>query len=290
MWRSIEQAINAETGDNFHINEKTPISGGDINLSYRVSDADRHYFVKINNKDHFEHFESEAYALQQISALKQISCPDVVTMGTTLDKSYLVLNYIPLAGATNQQWHQLGQQLANMHKSSNHGQFGWQTDNYIGDTLQPNTWSSNWKTFFAEQRIAWQLQLLHEKSINIGNIDHITQVCHDALKHHHVEPCLVHGDLWQGNLGFTESRSIIFDPACYYGDREVDIAMTELFGHLPYEFYQGYQEVFPLPDSYEQRKIIYNFYHVLNHANLFGGNYIDQSKAILTRIMSMHLH
>jgi len=290
MWRAIEQAINTETGDNFLISKKMQISGGDSHLSFRVSDTKNHYFVKINNKDHFEHFESEAYALKQITALEQISCPDVITMGTTLDKSYLVLNYIPLAEAKYQQWYHLGQQLANMHKSSGHGQFGWQTDNFIGDTMQPNTWSSNWKTFFAEQRIAWQLQLLHEKSINIGNIDHITQVCHDALKHHHVEPCLVHGDLWQGNLGFTESNSIIFDPACYYGDREVDIAMTELFGHLPFDFYRGYQEVFPLPDSYEQRKLIYNFYHVLNHANLFGGNYIDQSKAILTRIMSIPLH
>jgi fructosamine-3-kinase len=290
MWRAIEQAINTETGDNFHISEKTPVSGGDINLSYQVSDSNSRYFVKINDKNHFEHFESEAYALEQINALNQVSCPDVIAVGTTLDKSYLVLNYIPLENGTNHQWHELGQQLANMHKSSSHGQFGWQTDNFIGDTIQPNMWSSNWKTFFAEQRIAWQLQLLHEKSIKLGNIDHITQVCHDVLKHHHVEPCLVHGDLWQGNLGFTESSSIIFDPACYYGDREVDIAMTELFGHLPIEFYRGYQEIFPLPDSYEQRKIIYNFYHILNHANLFGGNYIDQSKAILTRIMSLPLH
>jgi len=290
MWQSIEQAINAEIDHSFHIREKSSISGGDISLSYRLSDKNEHYFVKINDKNHVEYFESEAYALKQISALKEISCPDVITFGTTLNKSYLVLNYVHLESASHHQWRQLGQQLANMHKSSTHGQFGWQTDNFIGDTIQPNAWCSNWKTFFAEQRIAWQLQLLHEKSIKFGDIDHITQVCHDALKHHHVEPCLVHGDLWQGNLGFTESSSIIFDPACYYGDREVDIAMTELFGHLPPEFYQGYQDVFPLPNSYEQRKIIYNFYHVLNHANLFGGNYIDQSKAILSRIMSMPLH
>ncbi len=290
MWQCIEQAISAETGETFHVKKKKLVSGGDINLAYHLSNYHDNYFVKINKKDHISHFESEAYGLSQIRSLQAIACPEVISVGTSLDKSFIVLRYIPFSDANPQHWHQLGKNLATMHKDSIHGQFGWQTDNYIGDTLQPNTWSSNWRSFFAEQRIGWQLKLLSEKSVKIGDIDHISQVCHDALNHHYVEPCLVHGDLWQGNMGFTESASVIFDPACYYGDREVDIAMTELFGRLPYEFYQGYQETFPLPDSYDQRKIIYNFYHVLNHANLFGGHYIEQSKALLARIMSLHLH
>ena len=92
--------------------------------------------------------------------------------------------------------------------------------------------------FFANQRIAWQLQLLSERSIKVGDIDHISQVCHDVLLHHQVKPCLVHGDLWQGNTGFTHEKAMIFDPACYYGDREVDIAMTELFSEFPDDFYR----------------------------------------------------
>ena len=177
-----------------------------------------------------------------------------------------------------------------MHYETRHGQFGWQHDNYIGSTIQPNQWSSNWTTFFADQRIAWQLQLLSERSIILGNIEHIAQVCHDALLHHQVTPCLVHGDLWQGNTGFSGEQAMIFDPACYYGDREVDIAMTELFGHFPDDFYHGYQAEYPLDDGYGQRKLVYNFYHILNHANIFGGIYIDQAKAALSRIMSLPLH
>jgi fructosamine-3-kinase len=292
MWQCIEQAINAEINDSFSIKKKKKISDTDMNLTYQISDYHHHYFVKINDKSHINHFESEAYALEQIKALKQVSCPDVIAFGNSLDKSFLILNYLPLTVNNSQVdskcWYTLGEQLAQMHKCSNHGQFGWQHDNYIGETLQPNDWRSNWKTFFAEQRIAWQLQLLSEKSVKLGDIDHIAQVCHDALNHHTVKPSLVHGDLWQGNMGFTGSSSVIFDPACYYGDREVDIAMTELFGHLPFEFYQGYQKNFPLDEGYEQRKIIYNFYHILNHANLFGGVYIEQSKAVLSRILSLH--
>ncbi|NQY65258.1 MAG: fructosamine kinase family protein [Alteromonadaceae bacterium] len=290
MWQCIEQAVVEQTGQKFSIIDKQPISGGDINLAYKISDGQNVYFVKLNNKEYASHFESEAYALQQIKSLNLITCPEVITTGVSLDKSFLVLNYIPFTPPNPTNWHKLGTNLALMHKNSQHGQFGWQQDNYIGNTLQPNNWSSNWRTFFAEQRIAWQLQLLNEKSIKIGDIDHITQICHDGLLNHSVTPSLVHGDLWQGNLGFSKTTAIIFDPACYYGDREVDIAMTELFGCLPPEFYQAYQAIYPLQPGFEERKVIYNFYHILNHANLFGGVYIEQAKAMLSRIMSIPIH
>ncbi|MDO6447221.1 fructosamine kinase family protein [Colwellia sp. 1_MG-2023] len=288
MWSTIEQHIQGATEQPFSILHKEIAVGGDINLCFWVSNYQQKYFVKLNDKSHLTHFESEAYALEKIKSAHQINCPDVISVGTTLNKSFLVLSYIPFETPDSHDWYHLGQQLAQLHKNSSHGQFGWQHDNFIGDTLQPNKWQSNWRTFFAEQRIGWQLQLLHEKSIKLGNIDHITQVCHDALLHHQVTPCLVHGDLWQGNIGFTDHKPVIFDPACYYGDREVDIAMTELFGLLPDDFYQGYHVEFPLPPNYEQRKLVYNFYHILNHANLFGGIYIEQSKAVLSRILSIH--
>lgn len=110
-------------------------------------------------------------------------------------------------------------------------------------------------------------------------------MCHDALQHHPT-PSLLHGDLWHGNVGFCEQNPVIYDPACYYGDHEADLAMTELFGSFPEEFYQGYQSVLPISPQYKQRKLVYNFYHILNHANLFGGVYIEQSKALLKRIIT----
>lgn len=288
MWQAIEQNITNVLGEPFEIKHKQAVTGGDINLCYWLSDYHHNYFIKINDKSRLEQFETEAYSLSQIKKLGSLLCPKVVTTGTTLDKSYLVLEYITFNSASSNSWYDFGQQLATMHQSSSHGQFGWQHDNYIGTTRQPNDWQSNWRTFFSEQRIGWQLQLLAEKSIKLGNIEHIVNVCHDALLHHYTTPCLVHGDLWQGNVGFSDKGVFIFDPASYYGDREVDLAMTELFGQMPDEFYQGYQATYPVEQDYDKRKLIYNFYHVLNHANLFGGVYIEQSKANLTRILALH--
>jgi fructosamine-3-kinase len=302
MWHIIEQAITEKTGVAFKIEEKNslsaglsignPMNGNDhpLNLSFKVSSAKHSFFVKLNSKENLINFQAEAYSLRQLKKLTHIACPDVTTIGISLDKSFLVLDYIKFSKAKPVLWYQLGQQLAQMHQETSHGQFGWQHDNFIGNTIQPNHWSSNWTTFFSQQRIAWQLQLLSEKSVLLGDIDHIAKICHNALLHHNVTPCLVHGDLWQGNTGFTFEQGMIFDPACYYGDREVDIAMTELFGHFPDDFYHGYQAEYPLDNGYEQRKIIYNFYHILNHANIFGGIYIEQAKATLSRIISMTIH
>ena len=302
MWHQIEQSISAETGVSFKIKEKKAISAGTasilpidanaqpLNLSFKVSNGDKHYFIKLNSKENLINFQAEAYSLQQLKHLTHIACPDVTAVGVSLDKSFLVLDYVAFSKAKPVLWYQLGQQLARMHQETPHGQFGWQHDNYLGNTIQPNHWSSNWTTFFSEQRIAWQLQLLSEKSILLGNIGHIAKICHDALLHHYVTPCLVHGDLWQGNTGFTLEQGMVFDPACYYGDREVDIAMTELFGQFPDDFYRGYQAQYPLNSGYQQRKLVYNFYHVLNHANIFGGIYIEQAKAMLSRIIATTTH
>ncbi len=286
MWKIIEKAIVEATNKPFIIKEKQRVTGGDINTAFLLSDQDSSYFIKLNEKQHSALFEAESYSLNQISQQTDLRCPEVICSGQTMDKSFLVLEALSFITPNDDDWKSLGKAIAKMHKDTQHGQYGWQDDNYIGLNLQANKWSSNWSTFFAEQRIGWQLQLLNEKSISLGNIEHITTVCHDALLHHHVTPCLVHGDLWQGNVGFTTDGPCVFDPACYYGDREADIAMTELFGHFPAPFYQGYQEDYPLPKHYEERKQVYNLYHMLNHANLFGGVYIEQSKAILQRLLS----
>lgn len=286
MWHTIELLISEALNQRFEIKEKHPISGGDINIAYLVSGGERSFFVKINAKHCIDSFLQEHYSLQTINQLASIKCPEPLLTGTTIDKSFLVIEYLNLIQGSAQSWHFLGQQLAHMHQNCTHGEYGWQEDNYIGESIQPNKWMNNWSMFFAEQRIGWQLQLLEEKSIKLGNIDYVCEHCHLLLKSHHPRPSLLHGDLWQGNVGFTNDTCAIFDPASYYGDRETDVAMTELFGQFPDSFYQGYQSVFPLQKHYEQRKILYNFYHILNHANMFGGVYIDQAKAILQRILS----
>lgn len=286
FWQTISDYISTVTSADFYIVNVDNISGGDINQSFAVYNNQKRYFVKVNKANMAAMFEQEAYALQRITDTQTIACPTVIGLGTTNDYSFLVLEYLAIKKSTHSSWYQFGQELAQMHEASVHGQFGWQEDNFIGLTPQTNQWQSNWRCFFSEQRIGWQLQLLREKSIKLGNIDHIIDACHKGLLHHKVFPSLVHGDLWQGNLGFCEDKPVIFDPASYYGDREVDLAMTELFGTLPLDFYQGYQSISAIPPGYEKRKHIYNLYHILNHANLFGEVYIDQAQASISRILA----
>jgi len=286
MWQQIEDIISTANNQAFQIKERQAVTGGDINLAYLIKDEQRRYFAKINQKDFLENFEQEFYSLEQLNLLGMIRCPRPLAHGHSINKSFLILEYLNLSIGLSQQWHQLGVQLAETHKISNHAQYGWQHDNMIGSTKQPNNWQKSWSMFFTQQRIRWQLQLLKDKSIKLGNIEHICNHCHDLLASHHPRPSLLHGDLWLGNVGFVDKEPVIFDPACYYGDRETDLAMTELFGQFPEEFYQGYQATFPLQKHYEKRKPIYNFYHILNHANMFGGVYIDQAKASLQRLLS----
>ena len=153
--------------------------------------------------------------------------------------------------------------------------FGWERDNWIGLAPQRNGWSADWPAFFEEKRLAPQLELARSKgySFEIPDVK--------ALLDHDPQPSLLHGDLWRGNAGFTAAGPVLFDPAVYYGDRECDLAMTELFGGFPRGFSKAYEAELPLPAGYEARKHLYNLYHLLNHLNLFGAGYLGQVEAAL---------
>ncbi|QOL25068.1 fructosamine kinase family protein [Thalassotalea sp. LPB0316] len=289
MWKLIADIIAKNNQQPFEDAQHTMLSsGGENRLAYKFFNQHQAYFVKLAPKHKLDQLTAEVDCLAHLREINRELIPKVIGIDVTLDKSFLVLPWLDFTQPSDDNWYQLGIALAKLHKNSSNGQFGWDQDNFIGDTLQPNQWSSNWSTFFAEKRISWQLQLLSEKSVNFGDIDYLSQVCHDLLCHHKVSPSLVHGDLWHGNVGFVDGQPLMFDPACYFADREVDIAMTELFGSFPDAFYQGYQQTLPLDEGFEQRKHLYNLYHVLNHANMFGGIYIKQAQALLQRIIAQH--
>jgi len=173
----------------------------------------------------------------------------------------------------NGDWAALARMLATLHRTTG-PRFGWHRDNFIGATPQINAWRDDWAAFFRECRIQPQLALARENGFAI-------QVSVDLLKNHKPAPSLLHGDLWSGNAGFIDEGPVIFDPAVYYGDREADLAMTELFGGFPPEFYSSYRQIYPLDAGYEQRKHFYNLYHLLNHLNLFGAGYLAQVQRTL---------
>ena len=286
MWTQIARHIAQTTEKPFEIEKSHPVSGGCINQGYAVSGNSLIYFVKINQANQEAMFAAEALGLKQIHATKTIRVPEPICWGIAEKSSYLVLEWLEFGGGNSQSWEKMGRNLAHLHQVSLSDRFGWHCNNTIGSTPQINTISNNWADFFAHQRIGYQLRLAKERGGNFPDEDQVIPAISEILSQHQPHPSLVHGDLWSGNAAITvDGEPVILDPATYWGDREVDLAMTELFGGFPAAFYRGYNDVFPLDAGYQKRKTLYNLYHILNHFNLFGGGYASQANRMLQEIL-----
>lgn len=237
MWQAISQQLSDTLMFEYQITEKVKLSGGDISESYMINDGEQRYFVKINDRDFLANFEVEAESLHLLRETSTLFVPEVVLVGKTKTHSFIILNFLPtktLEDSYNS--FKFGEQLARLHLWGEQKEFGFDTDNYIGSTLQPNQWHKKWSVFFAEQRIGWQLQLLKEKGVSLVDIDDFIDVVKQLLANHSPQPSLLHGDLWNGNVALTPAGPICYDPSCYWGDRECDLAMTELFGGFNLNF------------------------------------------------------
>ena len=288
--RSIAQHITHISGHPFEIRDRQPISGGDINSAYKLSNQPHShslhsYFLKINHADRIEMFEAEAEALRQLQATHTIRVPTPICTGITDAISYIVLEFLDLRPIVPS--YESGRQLARLHLVSGSLRFGWTQSNTIGRTPQFNNWTEDWAEFWQEQRIGIQLDMAHKRGARFRQGDRLLNAIPDLLANHVPTPALVHGDLWSGNAGMTRGgEPVIFDPALYWGDREVDLAMTELFGGFSPEFYAGYTEVYPIDPGYSSRKDLYNLYHILNHYNLLGGSYAGQADRMIDRLIA----
>lgn len=287
IWTDIALRISQTTGQQFAGSDRRSISGGCINQGYAVSDGDRTYFIKLNQGSELAMFEAERAGLQQLQATQTIRVPTPLCCGVTGESAYLVLEWLQLGRGTSRSWEVMGQQLAALHQATTVDKFGWLLDNTIGSTPQINTWTADWTEFWLEQRLGYQFQRAQRRGGHFSKQDQLLAAVPSLLAGHTPQPSLVHGDLWSGNAAVTQAgEPVIFDPATYVGDREVDLAMTELFGGFPSDFYRGYNQVWPLDAGYQQRKTLYNLYHILNHFNLFGGSYEAQANRMIAQLLS----
>jgi protein-ribulosamine 3-kinase len=287
IWQEIGEAIAAQTGRSAAHAAPQPVGGGCINRAFRVRYGSRDYFVKINAARHLDMFEAEALGLREILASATLRVPGPVCWGCADDSSYLVLEYLELGGGGSAA--ALGAGLARMHRVTQ-PRYGWWRDNTIGSTPQVNGESDDWAGFWRDRRIGFQLALA-AKNGNHGRLqregERLLAEMPGYFACYRPGASLLHGDLWSGNYAFGDGgEPVIFDPAVYYGDRETDIAMTELFGGFEPAFYAAYREAYPLEDGYAVRRLLYNLYHVLNHLNLFGGGYRAQAEAMIGRLLS----
>jgi fructosamine-3-kinase len=290
MWEEIAAHISEATGAKFTIADTTFVGGGSINRACQVSDGDRQFFVKTNSAAQVGMFEVEAIALRQMHATNTILVPKPICWGTAAGASYFVTEWLNLT--RSQDWSAMGRKLAAMHRVTSDQGFGWERQNVIGATPQINTWTLDWVEFYCQHRLQYQLKLARRNgfSTRISEQQLLDSVPR-FFKTYQPQPSMVHGDLWSGNLSFAivdgKTEPTIFDPALYFGDREVDIAMTELFGSPPASFYQAYNQEFPLDPGYQKRKTLYNLYHILNHFNLFGAGYGSQAQRMIEQVCSM---
>ena len=284
-WQRIAEHIGQVTGERFHPGPPRSLGGGCINRAFSLGDGRRRFFVKLNDAALLPMFEAEAAGLAELGTSRTLRVPQPLGTGTANGQAYLVLEHITFGASGDAAL--AGRQLAAMHRTRRGG-FGWDRDNTIGATPQPNPLTADWAEFWHQQRLGFQLglaahngyggrlQLQGERLLNRF----------PGLLDHNPDPSLLHGDLWGGNLGFDEQGApVIFDPAVYYGDREADLAMTELFGGFPDRFYGAYREAWPVEAGYRVRKHLYNLYHVLNHLNLFGGGYLGQAQGMIDRLL-----
>ncbi|MGD1704147.1 fructosamine kinase family protein [Dapis sp. BLCC M229] len=289
MWKKIAEHITQVTEEKFEVTNHSSVGGGCINSGYKITNGTRSYFVKINQASLVEMFRAEALGLKQMWETQTIRVPKPLCYGTEGNNCYIVLEWLDLGGRGNDKsWEEMGRNLAALHRYQGKSEFGWDINNTIGSTPQINTWVADWAEFWVQHRIGYQLKLAKRRGGSFSQGDRLLKIIPEILAGHQPQPSLVHGDLWGGNASVTaDGEPAIFDPATYWGDREVDIAMTELFGGFPNAFYRGYNETWPLDDGYKQRKILYNLYHILNHFNLFGGGYASQAERMIQQLLSV---
>jgi fructosamine-3-kinase len=266
------------------------VHGGDIHNAWRIEFSTKKLFLKRNIRNK-KFLEFEKYCLQNLRKYinqENLVIPEVIAYKNIKNIEILLIEWIDMHNFDQKK---LGKGLGELHlksAESNPKMFGFPVEGFIGTTDQKKGLEDNWIDCFLNLRIIPQLLSLKSRILDEEIINKVKEKIQSELLNHKPINALVHGDLWSGNAGIDKSgKGVIFDPASWWADNEVDIAMTKLFGGFRKEFYEEYHRIFPIKNGFEKRIIIYNFYHILNHANMFGGGYLNQVEDYVKAILNM---
>tara|TARA_B100000212_G_C27365635_1_gene530197 strand:+ start:959 stop:1837 length:879 start_codon:yes stop_codon:yes gene_type:complete len=269
---------------------KKQIFGGCIHNSWQIEFNDKRFFLKKNTRKE-KLLKFEEYCLNHLAQYinsEILIVPKVLKYFELNNNEYLIMEWLEI---DNHSQIKLGQGLAELHLNShndNPNLFGYPIQGFIGTTKQLEGWENSWVDCFLKLRIEPQILFLKNNFITTKLINQVKTKIKENLLRHEPMNSLIHGDLWSGNTGSgSQEKGIIFDPSCWWADSEVDIAMTRLFGGFTNDFYNGYYSIIEKKEGFRNRTKIYNFYHILNHANMFGGNYIAQVKQYIYEILNM---
>lgn len=285
---TVEAAVAALFGRGVRVVGRRPVGGGDINVAARVELSDgRRLFLKENDARLPGLFAREAEGLVALATAGGPPVARPLAWHEGPDGQWLLLDWIEPAPPRADCWETFGRAFARLHRATV-PRYGFDRDNWIGATPQRNTWEARWVDFFGRHRLGFQLDLLRRRGEADGalerGVERLIGRLPDLIAPAVERPALLHGDLWRGNVlvGGDGTASLV-DPAVSYGHPEADLAMTELFGRLDPRFYAAYREAAPLEPGYEERREVYNLYHLLNHLNLFGAGYRSAVMAVVER-------
>ncbi len=266
------------------------VHGGDIHNAWRIEFSNKKLFLKRNIRNK-KFLEFEKYCLQNLKKYinqENLVIPEVIAYKNIKNIEILLIEWIDMHNFDQKK---LGKGLGELHLKSAESKpkmFGFPVEGFIGTTDQKKGLEDNWIDCFLNLRIIPQLLSLKSRILDKEIINKVKEKIKSELLNHEPINALVHGDLWSGNAGMDKNgKGVIFDPASWWADNEVDIAMTKLFGGFRKEFYEEYHRIFPIKNGFEKRIIIYNFYHILNHANMFGGGYLNQVEDYIKAILNM---
>jgi fructosamine-3-kinase len=294
--RAIENAISQNQDPRFAspsnpsctIHSFERLSGGCISNAARITLSDgQRYFVKYCPHD-LEMYEAERDGLDAIRATQTLRIPQVIGIGKSrCGNSFLILEAIEAPNASSISEIEFARSLAQLHRKTQSTRFGYPRSNFIGSTIQVNTWADDWQTFFVENRLRPQIKMAQNRRLTTRLFDRyagqllskIGNIINDPSP-----PVLIHGDLWAGNVIVAKNGlPVLIDPAVSYSNRELEFGMTTLFGEFGTDFYDAYNECWPLLDGWQERVKLYQLYHLLNHLNLFGRTYFEACMNTLKR-------
>jgi fructosamine-3-kinase len=278
-----ESVLFESTGLELDILDFSLSDAGIVNTCARVSTAQGHFFVKMNERPEPEFFRSEAADLEFLG--QHVPVPAVIGYGKTAGWNFLLTEFVEEGVPTQNTWSDAGRILASLHQQRS-DQHGFTHSNFLASLSMDNKPKLDGIDFLIQNRILPAIGLcLMEEKISIDLYKRIESFCARLGRIiPQEEPSLLHGDLWTGNLMLGQNGKAIFiDPAAYYGFRESELAFTYLFGGFDRRFYESYLEVFPLEPGFGERVSVYHIHPLLVHVQLFGGGYIAGIEKILKR-------
>jgi protein-ribulosamine 3-kinase len=288
---AVESALARRSGRESPIAEVAAVGGGCISPTGRITTAagDR-FFIKWSGPELPSGLiAAEALGLRQLAEARAVRVPNVVAVSEPGGEEWLLLEWLQPGGAEKGTWERLGQELAALHRNQASG-FGADQDNFIGPLHQGNSALGGWPEFWRDRRLRPQLRMALDRGLladtDATRFHRLLDRLDDLIAPGNEEgPSLLHGDLWSGNVHITGgSVAALVDPSVYYGHREVDLAMADLFGGFDSRFHAAYREAWPIQAGYEDgRRAVYQLYYLLVHVNLFGAGYVERTRQTLSR-------